>query len=83
MLMIAAYGMVGGSISAWAAVDSATPAAENPGDRMVCKYRQKTGTRFKTKICKTVDEWEALSEQSRRDANEMINRPVISIEKGN
>ncbi|WP_293700993.1 hypothetical protein, partial [Sphingopyxis sp. UBA6734] len=57
--------------------------ATDAKERLVCKRAKRTGTRFESKICKTAAAWKALTEQHERDAAEMINRPVISIEKGN
>lgn len=70
---------------AWAHVPEATgnAAATDAKDRLVCKRAKRTGTRFESKICKTAAAWKSLTEQHQRDAGEMINRPVISIEKGN
>jgi hypothetical protein len=51
--------------------------------RLICKHSKKTGTRFTTKICKTAAQWDRISEESRAEANEMINRPIISTERGN
>ena len=56
--------------------------ATTPEDRVVCKYQTATGTKFKTKICKTHKEWEAMREQNRRDLKEMIDRPVIEDRRG-
>lgn len=54
--------------------DTATASAE----RLVCKYRQQTGTRFKTKICKSAAQWDKSSETARREAAELINSPKIN-----
>jgi hypothetical protein len=54
-----------------------------PEERKVCKREKKTGTRFTTKICKTAAEWETITEQSRRDIGELINRPQINTGRGN
>jgi hypothetical protein len=51
--------------------------------KLICKHRKKTGTRFTTKTCKTAAQWDRISEDSRAAANEMINRPIISTERGN
>lgn len=48
-------------------------------DKLVCKYRQKTGTRFKTKTCKTAGQWEALSQEHQRTAKELVDRPQIKV----
>jgi hypothetical protein len=56
---------------------SPTATAPDSSDRMVCKSEIRTGTRFKTRNCKTWREWEAIREAHRRAAKEMIDRPVI------
>lgn len=48
-------------------------------DRVVCKHRKKTGTRFTSKICKRVSDWEKSAEQSRADLKEMVDRPHVLI----
>lgn len=58
-----------------AAASAKEEAAANPSDRVVCKYRPQTGTRFKTKICKSAGEWDRIAEESRRAASETINAP--------
>jgi hypothetical protein len=50
-------------------------------DRMVCKYRQETGTRFKAKVCKTTAQWEEMAEQNRAGLKEIVDRPQIEINK--
>jgi hypothetical protein len=60
----------------------AEPTASIPEDRMVCKYQAVTGSRFKTKICKTEKQWEEIREQNRRDLKETIDRPVIDTRRG-
>lgn len=57
------------------------PVVKKANDRLVCKSEARTGTRFTTRICKTKDEWEAISEQNIRDAHDMINRPVIETRR--
>lgn len=49
------------------------------GDRVVCKLKQRTGTRFKNKICKTADQWEEMAEQGRSGIKEMVDRPHVPI----
>jgi len=48
--------------------------AEDP-DEWICKRVQKTGTRFKTKLCGTRAQWEE-SERNAKDTTELMrNRP--------
>lgn len=50
-------------------------------DEVICKTEAKTGTRFRTRDCRTRAQWEAQAEQHRRDAKEMIDRPIIETRK--
>lgn len=65
-------------VSASPSTDSAAVDAK---DKMICKRTQRTGTRFYTQICKTAGQWEALAEQQKRDAREMIDRPQVEIRR--
>lgn len=56
--------------------------ASAPEDRVLCKYQVSTGTKFKTRTCKTQKQWEAVREQNRRDLKDMIDRPVIETRRG-
>jgi len=49
---------------------------------VVCKYQAESGTRFKTKKCKTKLQWEQMRIQQQRDAEEMFNRPTIETRRG-
>lgn len=57
------------------AADPTTPGADP--DRLVCHYMMRTGTRFKSKTCRTVAQWEKMTEENRKAASEMIDRPFI------
>ena len=48
-------------------VDSA---AEDEGDKMVCKRKAVTGTRIKKRLCYTQAQWDRIERQSREMANE-------------
>ena len=61
--------------------DAAEAVEPKAKDRMVCKRVQRTGTRFYDKTCKTAAQWDAIAEQHRRDAAEMINRPQVEIRR--
>jgi hypothetical protein len=54
---------------------------DEAGERMICKYRQETGTRFKAKVCKTAAQWEEMAENNRSGLKEMVDRPQIEIRK--
>lgn len=55
----------------------ATPRKE----KAVCKYSANTGTRFKTKACKTAAQWNAKSEADRQALKDMVDRPQIEIRR--
>jgi hypothetical protein len=57
----------------------AASSTDDSGDKMICKYRMETGTRFKKKKCMTAAQWEEMSEQHRAGAKEMVDRPKILI----
>jgi hypothetical protein len=56
-------------------------AAAESDEKEICKYRQKTGTRFKSKECRTAKEWEEMAENNRAGLKEMTDRPQIEIRK--
>ncbi|MEQ1539445.1 MAG: hypothetical protein ABL928_11015 [Sphingorhabdus sp.] len=63
-----------------ATVSGAFAAAESE-EKQICKYRQKTGTRFKFKDCRTAKEWEEMAENNRAGLKEMTDRPQIEIRR--
>jgi hypothetical protein len=58
-----------------------TAAKERPEQRLVCKRKPVTGTRFPTKTCRTALEWDKIAEQNKRDAAEMTNRPIVETRR--
>ena len=66
-----------------APVRAADPVLTANDDKPVCRYVTHTGTRFETKVCRSAANWGKLSEQSRRNAAEMIDRPAINTARGN
>lgn len=54
---------------------------DDSADRMICKYQLQTGTRFKTKVCKTAAQWEEMAEQNRAGLKELVDRPQIEVNK--
>jgi hypothetical protein len=48
------------------------------GNKIVCKGKPTTGTRFSKSRCLTKAQWEAIAEQQRREAEEMFNKPTIN-----
>lgn len=50
--------------------------------KVVCKFEQNTGTRFQTRSCRTIEEWDAIREQQLRAAQDMINRATIDTRRG-
>ena len=58
-----------------AAAQSETSTEEaSDGDRVVCKEIRKTGTRFGTRQCLTVAQWEAIQRGSREGVSEIQRR---------
>ena len=52
-----------------------------PGSKLVCKSEAKTGTRFPKKTCMTKAEWDAATEQSRKDASELIDKQLTDLRR--
>jgi hypothetical protein len=63
--------------STLAAAASAPEQKSKEGDRIICKRQAPTGTRFAKKTCRSKKELEEIAEQHKRDASEMVNRPVV------
>jgi hypothetical protein len=63
------------------------PAAQAKKDadkeKVVCKERVKANSRFTTRMCLTKAEWEDQANTARAAFEEVQNRPVIFIGKGN
>ena len=74
-LVIAALAALSLAMPASAAAD--TPDVPNP-DKVVCKVKAKTGTRFPNKTCRTRAEWEKITAENKRTASEMIDKPIIA-----
>ena len=53
-------------------------ASDRAGDKVVCRSKPKTGTRFRTKTCRTVAEWEAIREAARRTMSEELQGRAIN-----
>jgi len=52
--------------------DAAKPAAESEKDRIICKREHEVGSNRRKKICRTVQEWNHIRDQSQgamRDAD--------------
>jgi hypothetical protein len=67
------------TIAALLAAAQQPPPEPKAEDRIVCRYEARTGTRFKTRVCHTRRELDAISESAQRKAHEMIDRPVIPL----
>ncbi len=61
------------SVGAPASLPGETAAPE----KLVCKRRARTGTRFMTKTCRTEAQWDAIAEDNRRALKETVDRPQI------
>ena len=55
--------------------------AEDP-DEWICKRIQKTGTRFKSKMCGTRAQWEESERQAKESTEKMRNRPTQGSSTG-
>lgn len=63
----------------------ATPAAPTPAptagrsdpDRMICKKVSKPGSRFTTKTCRTLAEWEQLAKDARTVTRDIQSGPNL------
>ena len=73
-----------GADAAQAAKSDAAQVAESTGDAEVdpddpdairCKRITKTGTRFSTKVCATVREWEQSAQTGRENTEKLQRRP--------
>jgi hypothetical protein len=51
-------------------------------DRMVCKTRPRTGTRFRSQTCRTAREWAELEESHKKGHSELLMRPAYEGRKG-
>lgn len=60
-----------------------TPEGASAKDRTVCKTRQKTGTRFASRTCRSLRHWEQMEDEHKRGAAEIVNRPMIEVRRGN
>lgn len=54
--------------------DAETEGAEDPGDRMRCKQVRVVNSRIPTRVCLTVDEWEARNRETLEEKRRMRNR---------
>jgi hypothetical protein len=62
--------------------NAVSPEAVQDGSQtLVCKSTQRTGTRFQSKVCRTRAVWEQIEEETKRQAREMIDRPVIETRR--
>jgi hypothetical protein len=55
-----------------------TPPSDQDRNQVVCNREGHTGTRFRKKVCRTKAQLESISEQHKRDAKEMIDRPIVN-----
>lgn len=51
--------------------------AVNTADKgkKICKYEQRTGSRFQKRLCRTEEEWEAIAEAAKSGLDEMRRQP--------
>ena len=50
----------------------------DPLDRIVCKSRAPTGSRFAERTCRSAREWDASRQQALRDIHEIVDQPRIN-----
>jgi len=68
------------AVPAIAAGNSPTKSVDDD-QQMVCKSQQRTNSRLPKKTCMTKAQWDRMSEQAKRDAKDMIDRPQIEIRR--
>lgn len=56
-----------------------TQAAADDKDRLVCRRETKPNTRFTSKTCKTVAEWEERSKTAQESFEDVRGRPMVKI----
>jgi hypothetical protein len=56
------------------AASTAHAAAIPDPNKTICKNENKKGSRVANKICHTAAEWDAISEQAKRDAADSFNK---------
>jgi Spy/CpxP family protein refolding chaperone len=54
----------------------------DPKKQTICKSHPKTNSRFQERTCYTREQWDQMTEQNKRNASEMIDRPYVCIGKG-
>lgn len=80
MRLLAAAAVLGLAMTGSFVVSPSVADAEvKAGGKIICKHRVRTGTRFKTKICKTAEQWEEMAEQGRSGIKEMVDRPHVPV----
>jgi hypothetical protein len=50
-----------------------------PEARLVCRYEERTGTRFKSHVCHTRAGWDAIAAAAQRNVHDMADRPAIPL----
>jgi hypothetical protein len=82
---VAVTGILAASIVGSASAQQPTTSGSNDivvtgqqyDNKVVCRFEQNVGSRFKSRICHTNKEWDEMREQHMRAAHEMIDRPLI------
>lgn len=74
---MAAAALAAAGTAAQAAPSAYAKAAD--GDKLLCKFRTRTGTRFTSKMCRTVAEWDAIAEAAKLAFAEGQNRPSPNV----
>jgi hypothetical protein len=79
ILAIAAFMLVSTEPPQIHAYQEASAAGDD--QKVICKTKPRTNSRFGKRTCLTRAEWNKRTEQHKRDAAEMINRPIICTGK--
>ena len=74
--LLALTGLASGQQAKGAPADNIVVTGQQYDNKVVCRYEQKTGSRFQTRTCHTNKEWDEMREQQMRAAKEMIG-PLI------
>ena len=72
LLAAAAVGLTMTSATMWAAETNKST------DRVLCKNEQATGTRFQRRMCTTGKDRERRSQEHKKGAAELIDRPILN-----
>ncbi len=58
--------------------ENASEASTNEKDKVICSYERNTGSHFKTKVCRTVEQIEFEREEAQRAHGRALSGPMSS-----